>query len=102
MFSTKGYVSSLITLFHKDGLKENLSNWCLITLLNVLHKIDAKAHQKALLAYFLRDHRPRLVHISFVRYIFTNIFVLHETLKWVRKSKQDVVFLRLDFSKAYD
>jgi hypothetical protein len=30
------------------------------------------------------------------------VFVVHETLDWVKRSKQSIIFLKLDFSKAYD
>ena len=37
-----------------------------------------------------------------MRFILDNIVLTLETLHWVRTSKQPTVFLKLDFSKAYD
>jgi hypothetical protein len=36
------------------------------------------------------------------RFILNNILLTHETIAWVKKSKQPLVFFKLDFSKAYD
>ena len=36
------------------------------------------------------------------RYILDNILLTHETLSWAKKSRQDTIFLKLDFSKAFD
>jgi hypothetical protein len=35
------------------------------------------------------------------RFILNNILLIHETIAWVEKSKQLLVFFKLDFSKAY-
>ena len=37
-----------------------------------------------------------------LRFILDNIVLTQETLHWARASKQPTVFLKLDFSKAYD
>jgi hypothetical protein len=31
-----------------------------------------------------------------------NILLIHETITWAKKSKQPLLFFRLNFSKAYD
>ena len=36
------------------------------------------------------------------RFILDNITLTQETLSWVKKSRQDTIFLKLDFSKAFD
>jgi hypothetical protein len=36
-----------------------------------------------------------------MRFILNNIFLTHETIQWAKKSKQSLIFLNLDFSKAY-
>jgi hypothetical protein len=36
------------------------------------------------------------------RFILNNILLTHETIAWAKKSKQPLVFLKLDFSDAYD
>jgi hypothetical protein len=30
------------------------------------------------------------------------VFLAHETLNWAKRSKQSIIFLKLEFSKAYD
>ena len=37
-----------------------------------------------------------------LRFILDNIVLTQETLHWARTSKQPTIFLKLDFSKAYD
>jgi hypothetical protein len=35
-------------------------------------------------------------------FILNNILLTHETISWAKRSKQPLVFLKLNFSKAYD
>lgn len=37
-----------------------------------------------------------------MRYLLDNILLTHETLDWAKHSKQPLLFLKLDFCKAYD
>jgi hypothetical protein len=37
-----------------------------------------------------------------MRFILNNILLTHETLEWVDHTNQPLIFLKLDFSKAYD
>jgi hypothetical protein len=37
-----------------------------------------------------------------MRFILNNIFFTHQTIQWAKKSKQSLIFLKLDFSKAYN
>jgi hypothetical protein len=37
-----------------------------------------------------------------LRFILDNIFLIHETIAYAKKSRQFLVILKLDFSKAYD
>lgn len=37
-----------------------------------------------------------------MRFILDNIFLTHETMEWASHSKQSLILLKLDFSKAYD
>jgi len=37
-----------------------------------------------------------------LRYILDIVFFTHETLDWARCSKQDLVFLKIDFVKTYE
>jgi hypothetical protein len=36
------------------------------------------------------------------KFILNNILLTHETIAWAKNSKQPLIFLKLDFSKAYD
>jgi len=51
-----GMTSDLIALILKSGDRENLSNWCLVTLLNVAHKILIA---KVLQGLFILEGRSR-------------------------------------------
>jgi hypothetical protein len=37
-----------------------------------------------------------------LQFILDNVLLIHKTLDWVKRFRQHVVFLELDFSKAYD
>jgi hypothetical protein len=37
-----------------------------------------------------------------MQFILDNILLTHETMEWVEHSNQPLIFLKLDFSKAYD
>jgi hypothetical protein len=37
-----------------------------------------------------------------MRFILDNIFLTYETIHYAKQSKQPLLFLKLDFSKAYD
>jgi hypothetical protein len=97
-----GITSGLISLLHKGGERGKLTNWRPITLLNVAYKLYAKALQLRL--------QPVLMEIiSFdqsaflpLRFILDNILLMHETMEWAAHSGQPLIFLKLDFSKAYD
>jgi hypothetical protein len=42
--------------------------------------------------------------ITFLLFLFilNNIFLTHEIISWVKKSKRPMLFLKLNFFKAYD
>ena len=91
-----------ITLIHKAGPKEDLSNWRPITLLNATYKIVAKALQlrlKPLLPDLISSDQIAFVPNSF---ILDNVFVAHETLDIAKRTKQPLLFLKVDFKKAFD
>lgn len=96
-----GVTKGLITLIPKSGDLKLLTNWRPITLLNVSYKIYAKALQ-------IRLQEPLAEIVSLDqcaylrnRFILDNILLTHETLAWAKKSRQDTIFLKLDFSKAF-
>jgi hypothetical protein len=92
----------LIALIHKVGDREYLSNWRPITLLNSSYKIFAKALQIRLQVLL-----PDIIHADQsaflpLRFILDNVLVQHETIAWAEESNQDLILLKLDFTKAYD
>jgi hypothetical protein len=36
------------------------------------------------------------------RFILDNVLLIHEMLDWAKRFRQLIIFLKLDFSKAYD
>ena len=97
-----GATRGLITLIPKSGDLKFLNNWRPITLLNVGYKIYAKALQMRLQEPLSEIISPDQCAYLWNRFILDNILLTHETLSWAKKSKQDTIFLKLDFSKAFD
>ena len=98
----EGVTKGLISLISKEGDSKDLNYWRPITLLPVTYKIFAKLLQTRLQP-MLRDVIS-LDQTAFLplRFILDNIVLTQETLHWARTSKQPTIFLKLDFSKAYD
>lgn len=97
-----GMTQGLISLLHKGGEQRKPTNWRPIMLLNISYKILAKALQMRL--------QPVLMEvISFdqsaflpMRFILDNILLTSKTMAWAEQTGQPFIFLKLDFSKAYD
>jgi hypothetical protein len=71
-------------------------------LFNVTYKIFAKAFKVCLqLAFKDAINQDQLVFLPF-EFILNSILLTHETISWAKRSKQPLVFLKLDLSKAYD
>lgn len=90
----------LIALLHKGGNWQSLNNWRPITLLNVAYKIFAKALQirvQPILMEIISSDQSAFLPM---RYILDNIFLTHETIDFAKCSRQPLLFLKLDFSKA--
>ena len=98
----KGVTKGLITLIPKGGDLKLLTNWRSITLLNVSYKIYAKALEIWLQGPLVEIVSPDQSAYLRNRFILDNILLTHETTSWARKSKQESIFLKLDFSKAFD
>lgn len=92
----------LISLLHKGGGRGKLSNWRPITLLNVAYKIYAKALQLRLQPVLMEIISFNQSALLPMRFLLDNILLTHETLDWALHSGQPVIFLKLDFSIAYD
>ena len=66
------------------------------------YKIIAKA-----LSLKIKHMLPLIVRLeqtSFIKsiYILDNIIAIWEGMEWAHKSKKKAIFLKIDFSKAYD
>ncbi|KAL3692767.1 hypothetical protein R1sor_006418 [Riccia sorocarpa] len=92
----------VIKLIAKSHEISKLTNYRPITLLGITYKIISK-----ILAERLQEFMPQLVsapQTGFIpgRVIFDNILALHLSQDWVNRSGQEALFLKLDFTKAYD
>ncbi|KAL3692735.1 hypothetical protein R1sor_006386 [Riccia sorocarpa] len=92
----------VIKLIPKNERKHLLQNWRPITLLTMTYKIIAKV-----VAIRLKEMLPGLIdtqQIGFVagRNIIDNILSLRIGQEWAQVTDQDVIFVKLDFMKAYD
>jgi len=91
-----------ITLLHKGNDKELLTNWRLITLLNVAYKIVAKALQRRLQPFLANVINNDQTTFLPIHYILDNVLVIHETISSAREFDQEMILLKLDFMKVYD
>jgi exonuclease III len=98
----QGMTQGLISLIFKSGDQSDLGNWRPITLLNTSYKILAKALQLRLQPMLPEIIDPDQTAFVPMRYILDNILVTHETIDHAKCSKQDLVFLKLDYRKAFD
>ncbi|KAL3686155.1 hypothetical protein R1sor_004177 [Riccia sorocarpa] len=92
----------VIKLIPKNDRRHLLQNWRPITLPTTTYKIIAK-----IIAVRLKDMLPGLIDLQqtgFVagRNIIDNILSLRLGQEWAQVSDQNVLFVKLDFMKAYD
>ena len=97
-----GVIKGLINLIPNESDNKNLIFWRPITFLLVSYKIFAKTLQTRFQPMLRDVIDPEQTVFSPLRFIFDNIVLTQESLHWARQSKQPSVFLKLDFSKAYD
>ncbi|KAL3682349.1 hypothetical protein R1sor_000371 [Riccia sorocarpa] len=95
-------VRGCIKLIPKTEERQHLKNWRPVTLMSCTYKIISK-----LLAGRLRKHLPHLVDLEqtgFVpgRRIEDNVLTLKMAEEWSRVSAEENLFVKLDFSKAFD
>ena len=69
---------------------------------NTTYKIFAKALQRRLQPLLVEVIDSNQVAFLAPRFILDNILLTHESIQWAKESRQDSIFLKLDFSKAYD
>ena len=81
-------------MIHKQEEKENIKNWIPITILNCAYKIYAKA-----IALRLCNHMKGFIK---GRYILDAIIAIWEGMNFAEETKQDYIFFKIDFKKAYD
>ncbi|KAL3690929.1 hypothetical protein R1sor_004580 [Riccia sorocarpa] len=92
----------VIRLIPKEGDRLLLKDWRPITLLTTTYKVIAK-----ILALRLKSMLPDIIDVQqtgFVagRSIVDNVLSLRLAQEWAATSVQDVLFIKLDFQKAYD
>lgn len=97
-----GATQGLIALLFKSDVLTKLTNWRPITLLNVAYKVYAKALQIRVQPILMDIISPDQSAFLPTRFILDNIFLTHETMDWASHSNQALIFLNLDFSKAFD
>ena len=94
--------NDIISLIPKEGDNKDLNYWRPITLLPVSYKIFAKTLQTRFQPMLRDVISPEKTVFLPLQFILDNIILTQESLHWARQSKQPTVFLKLDFSKAYD
>ena len=98
----EGVTKGLISLIPKEGDAKNLNYWRPITLLTAIYKIYAKTLQLRLQPILRDVISPEQTAFLPLRFILDNVVLTQETLHWAKTSRQPTIFLKLDFSKAYD
>ena len=98
----EGITKELISLIPKEGDTKDLHYWRPITLFMASYKIFAKTLQLRLQPILRDAISPEQTAFLPLIFILDNIVLTQELLQWAKVSKQPTVFLKLDFSKAYD
>ena len=94
---TEGFI-----ILYKGGPCSFLNNWSPITLLNVSYKLFAKAlhvRLQPILMEVISYDQSTFLSMCF---ILDNIFLTYKTIHYAKQSRQLLLFLKLDFSNAYD
>ena len=97
-----GVTHGMIVLLHKGGDRQALTNSRPITLLNLGYKIYAKALQLRLQTILMDVISLDQSTFLPLKFILDNLLITQETMAWAESSNQPLIFLKLDFSKAYD
>lgn len=74
----------------------------MIILLNLIYKILEKEPKSKVQTVLGETISPSQCAFLPSRYIFDNVLLTHEALTWAKQSGHDVMFLKLDFAKAYN
>jgi hypothetical protein len=97
-----GIIDGLIALIYKGGGRTIFNNWRPITLLNINYKIFAKALQMRLQLVLVDVMSPNQSMFLLIRFILNNIFLTQKTIHYTYHSTQPLMFMKLNFSKAYN
>jgi len=91
-----------IMLILKGRDPGKFEDWKPITQLNVAYKIWAKVPTNRLKTHI--HHIVRREKVGFIskRNLLDNYLTVYETINWVVISRHTTIFVKLDFSKAYD
>ena len=92
----------MVCLILKEGDAKDLNYWRPITLLTVIYNFFAKALQIRLQPMLRDVISPKQTAFLPLRFILDNIISIQETLHCAKTLKQSFIFLKLDFSEAYD
>ncbi|KAL3682785.1 hypothetical protein R1sor_000807 [Riccia sorocarpa] len=92
----------VITLLHKDGDQTLLKNKRPIMLLNAVYKIWAKAMQLLLTPILQRIITWEQNAFLPGRHLHTTVFLCNEAIQEAKRNDTDVVWLKIDFRKAFD
>jgi hypothetical protein len=98
----EGITKGLINLILNEGNKTDLNYWRPITLLTTFYNFFAKALQLRLQPILRYVISPEQTTFLSLRFTLDNNVLTQEALHWAKFSRQPTVFLKLDFSKAYD
>jgi hypothetical protein len=81
---------------------ESITNWRLITLLNVSCKVIVK--YLALQIHYILPQIIRLKKMGFIRgqSIFDNVVVVFEVMEWAKYLGLKAFFIKLDFANSYE
>lgn len=97
-----GVTYGLIVPLFEGGDRLKLTNSRPITLLNTTYKIFVRALQRCLQPLLVEEiDSDQIVFFPF-RFILDNILFTHEFIQWTRELRYNSIFLKLDFSRAYD
>lgn len=97
-----GVTKGVLSLIPNEGVNSNMKNWQPITMLAVIYKVFSITLQRRLQPILSNVINLEQIAFSPLQFILDNIVLKHENLHWAKISRQPLVFLKLDFSKAYD
>lgn len=97
-----GMTKGIIGLIPKEGYTKDLNLWRPIIKVTTAHKIFAETLQLRLQCMLKDIISSEQTAFLPLRFILDNIVLTQETLHWAKASRQPILFLKLDFTKAYD